>query len=136
MGYINKRKITTSIQDANLRARLDELRAQSVTNENRASLINELEAIDTLLHNAMTTDINKGVHSLPTWWSPELRNAKLSVVYWELRRVQRITGMSMDDGIQSVLDQLPADHPLQDRPNDKHIEAMIRRCKLRVREAV
>ena len=75
----------------------------------------------------MTTDISKVTHSFPTWWSPDLRNAKLSVIYWELRRVQRITGMCMDHAIQGVLDQLPSDHPLQSRPNDRHIEAMIRR---------
>ena len=88
------------------------------------------------MHQAMTTDISKGTNALPTWWSPELRNAKLTVVYWELRRVQRITGMSMDIAINGILEQLPSENPLQATPNDFQIEAMIRRRKSHVRDVV
>ena len=42
----------------------------------------------------------------------------------------------MAQTIQNILDQLPADHPLQEMPNSSNIEAMIRRCKLKVRYAV
>ena len=38
--------------------------------------------------------------------------------------------------IQNILDQLPADHPLQEKPHTCNIEAMIRRCKLKVSDAV
>ena len=84
-----------------------------MTTDNRSALIAELELIDGLLHNTMTTDVSKVIHSAPNWWSPELLNEKLGVTYWELRRVQRITGMCMAQPIQTILDQLPADHPLQ-----------------------
>ena len=107
-----------------------------MTNDNRQELIDELKSIDGLLHNAMTTDVRKGIYSSPTWWSPDLGNKKLGVIYWERRRVQRITGMCMDQAIQVVLDQLPEDHPLQEKPHTRNIEAMIRRCKLKVRDAV
>ena len=53
-----------------------------------------------------------------------------------MKRVQRITGLCMAQPIQNILDQLPADHPLQEMPNSSNIEAMIRRCKLKVRDAV
>ena len=42
----------------------------------------------------------------------------------------------MAQPIQNILDQLPADHPLQEMPNSSHIEAMIRQCKLKVRDTV
>ena len=115
---------------------MDKLQSKYMTNDNRPALINELEAIDCALHDAMITDVSKGIHTSPTWWSPDLRNEKLGVSYWELRRVQRITGMCMAQAIQNILDQLPPDYPLQDKLHTSNIEAMIRRSKLRVRDAV
>ena len=133
---LTKERITKRIVQADIRDKLDNLQSKCMTNDNRPALIKDLESIDCLLHDAMITDVSKGIHMSPTWWSPDLRNEKLGVSYWELRRVQRITGMCMAQAIQNILDQLPPDHPLQNKPHTSNIEAMIRRSKLRVRDAV
>ena len=57
----------------------------------------------------MTTNISWGLHTYTTWWSTELCNAKSIVVHWELRRVQRISGMLMDIGIQEIIQKLTSD---------------------------
>ena len=69
------------IKNANIRSRLDEFQLKSVTQANRQALIAELESLDGLMHHAMKTDISKGTNAVRTWWSPDLRNSKLSVVY-------------------------------------------------------
>ena len=113
---LTKQRITKQIATDEIRSRLDALQVTPMTSENRSALIAELESIDGLIHNAMTTDVSKGTKLVPMWWSPELRNVKLGVTYWELKRFQRITGLCMAQPIQNILDQLPADHPFRRCP--------------------
>ena len=71
---LTKERITKHIFQDDIRSKLDVLKLKPMTTDNRQALIDELESIDGLLHNAMTSDVSKGIHSVPTWWSPELRN--------------------------------------------------------------
>ena len=63
------------------------------------------------------------------WWTPSLKEAKLVVTYWKLRRTQHITKMSMSEGLQNILNQLPATHELQ------HI-TLVPSINLKLRQAI
>ena len=122
-----KKTITKGLQESQVISRLQILHTNEPT-MTRTQIINELEHIDNLIHQAMLTGAKIPRNRNIYWWSPTLRDASLAVHYWRLRRTQHITKLSMDRGIQEILNQLSPEHPLHQQGLSKSINHSLRKA--------
>ena len=120
--------ITKVIRQEQVEQRLLHLQS-NMENMPREEIILKLEEIDESIQKAMRRGASvprtRNVH----WWTPSLKEVKLVVAYWKLRRTQHITKMSMSEGLQNILNQLPATHKLQ------HIK-FVSSINLKLRQAI
>ena len=122
-----KKAITKGLQENQVVSRLQTLHNNEPT-MTRTQIINELENIDNLIHQVMLTGAKIPRNRNIYWWSPTLRDASLAVHYWRLRGTQHITKLSIDRGIQEILNQLSPEHPLHQQGLSKSINHSLRKA--------
>lgn len=123
---LNARMQTTKLlRMHNVQADIEHLFHEIQTENPRQNLIQKLEKIDNNIQHAMTSSV-KLYTNHRAWWSTTLHHALLVRKYWLLRRTEIVTGMSMNDQMQAIINILPRNtintNPSQRKTITKHLQ--------------
>ena len=70
----------------------------------------DLNAVDDKISEALLSAINIGTYQWPFWWSPEIHYKYIVVKIWKLRRTEKSMGINMEAQINHLLEHLPKEY--------------------------
>jgi len=96
--------------------------------EKYTKIMEELNAVDDKISEALLSAINIGTQQWPFWWSPEIHYKYIVVKIWKLRRTEVSMGIYMEAQINNLIDHLPKDYDVDMNNKGMSIKSQIRRA--------